>query len=302
MKKTVICHFYNEEFLLPWWLMHHKAIFDHGIMIDYASDDRSCEIIRELCPSWEIHPSRNEYFDGDKIDEEVMDIERELTGWRATLNVTEFLYGNTDHLDDRSEDTQYLITNYVFVDMQDPDKGSTELSHNTPLYEQRYWGYWDNANDGHELPAGTLSRMNRSIHNFPVKYTGGRHWPRTDCSFDDLVIFYYGYVDASDKGLERKAQIRFKTSEYAARKNPTTQMPPGARFELDDNGQVIVVGLDGTELNYLNYPGGWGTHHNYNKEQFIRQYKEDQQPMSKDMRNEIKNILEHNKRCTGQEW
>lgn len=300
MIKTVVSHFYNEEFLLPWWLQHHKHIFDHGIMIDYASTDRSCDIIRKICPTWEIRPSRNQFFDGDNIDQEVMDIERELTGWRATLNVTEFLYGNTDHLDDRSEDTQYLITNYVFVDMQDSDKGSIELSYDIPLYKQRYWGYWDNANDGHQLPAGTQSRMNRSIHNFPVKYTGGRHWPRTDYSFDDLVIFYYGYVDASEQGLNRKAQIRSRVSKFVGQ--VTHILPPGARFEEDENGGVKIVDANGIEINFHNRPGGWGTHHNYNKEQFIRQYKEDQQPLSKDMRKEIKNILEHNKRCTGQEF
>ena len=100
MKKTVVSHFYNEEHLLPWWLRQHKQIFDHGIMIDYASNDRSVEIIKEICPTWEIRPSRNEYFDPGPIDQEVMDIERELTGWRIALNVTEFLYGNLDLLDD----------------------------------------------------------------------------------------------------------------------------------------------------------------------------------------------------------
>jgi hypothetical protein len=300
--KTVVCHFYNEEFLLPWWLKHHRYIFDHGVMIDYASTDHSCDIIKELCPSWEIRPSRNKFFDAKAIDDEVIDIERGLNGWRIALNVTEFLYGNTDHLDDRSEDMQYFLTNYVFVDMQDPNKGTTELSHDTPLYEQRYWGYLDNRNNSDRMEKGSAHRMNRSIHNHPIAYPNwGRHWPDTTASFDDLVIFYYGHADAGEQGLERKAQIRFKISEYAARENPTTQMPPGARFELDDNGQVIVVGLDGTELNYLNHPGGWGSHHNYNKEQFIRQYKEDHQPLSKDMRDDIKNILEHNKRCTGQE-
>jgi len=73
--KTVICHFYNEEFLLPWWLNHHRSIFDHGIMINYHSTDRSVEIIRELCPTWEIRYSRNIDFHAEKIDLEVMDYE-----------------------------------------------------------------------------------------------------------------------------------------------------------------------------------------------------------------------------------
>ena len=73
--KIVLCHFFNEEHLLPWWLDHHKKIFDHGIMINYHSTDRSCEIIKEICPTWQIRPSRNEYFHPKDIDAEVMDIE-----------------------------------------------------------------------------------------------------------------------------------------------------------------------------------------------------------------------------------
>ena len=46
-QKTVLCHFYNEEWILPFWLKHHREIFDHGIMIDYNSTDRSVEIIRD---------------------------------------------------------------------------------------------------------------------------------------------------------------------------------------------------------------------------------------------------------------
>ena len=75
MKKTIISHFYNEEYLLPFWLKHHSKMFDHGILIDYNSTDRSVDIIREICPTWEIIDSRNELFDAVLIDKEVEDIE-----------------------------------------------------------------------------------------------------------------------------------------------------------------------------------------------------------------------------------
>jgi len=32
-------HIYNEEYLLPFWLKHHKKIFDHGVIIDNFSTD-----------------------------------------------------------------------------------------------------------------------------------------------------------------------------------------------------------------------------------------------------------------------
>ena len=211
--KTVICHFYNEEFLLPWWLKHHKAIFNHGIMINYGSTDRSVDIIKEICPTWAIVDTRNEFFDPILIDEEVMYIEKLLTGWRMCLNVTEFLYGNTDHLPDDSGFAQYFVGNYVFVDMEDPDKGQTILDHNYPLWKQRYWGYDDFANTGTGR-GSIMSRMNRSIHNYPVTYQPGRHFGGGAAqSFNDLVIFYYGWADASPRGMDRKSQIRHKTRE-----------------------------------------------------------------------------------------
>ena len=213
MQKTVVCHFFNEEHFLPWWLNHHKKIFDHGIMIDYHSTDRSMEIIREICPNWEIRYTRNEYFDSDVIDQEVMDIEKELEGWRMCLNITEFLYGNINYLGNITEPTQYFIGNYVFVDMEDDAKGPLTLSHDVPLHDQRYWGYEDTSGSGIRMPAGSMARMNRSIHNYPVTYTGGRHWPGTAKSFEDLVIFYYGYADISEPGLKRKTQIQKKISK-----------------------------------------------------------------------------------------
>lgn len=214
MKKTVVSHFYNEEHLLPWWLNHHKQIFDHGIMIDYHSTDRSMEIIREICPDWELRYTRNKYFDSTPIDQEVMDIEKGLEGWRMCLNTTEFLYGNIGHLDDRQEPTQYFIGNYVFVDMEDEIKGPLTLSHDVPLHEQRYWGYneIDPPRNGCRS-RGSMARFNRSVHNYPVKYTSGRHFSNTKRSIDDLVIFYYGWADISESGIRRKTQIKDKVSD-----------------------------------------------------------------------------------------
>jgi hypothetical protein len=211
-RKTVICHFYNEEFLLPWWCKHHKQIFDHGIMIDYRSTDRSVDIIKKICPDWEIVTTKNEFFDSTPIDAEVMEIEKKLEGWRIALNVTEFLYGNTDHLISKDEMTQFLIGNYVFVDMEDPAKGPTYLLHDYPLHAQRHWGFDPNTGDG-AMPGGAMRRTNRSIHNFPVQYKGGRHFGKTKRSFDDLMIFYYGWCYIKEQGIERKTQILPKIHE-----------------------------------------------------------------------------------------
>src|SRR4051812_48551649 len=91
MPLTVISHFWNEEFLLPYWLKHHYPLFDHGVLIDYASTDRSAEIIHELAPQWEVRSSANVWFDARDVDAEVMAVEREFNGWKVALNTTEFL-------------------------------------------------------------------------------------------------------------------------------------------------------------------------------------------------------------------
>ena len=279
MARVVICHFYNEEFLLPWWLAHHGPIFDHGIMINYGSTDRSCEIIKTMCPNWEIRPTRNQGFVPKDIDDEVMDIEAELTAnpprgswreyqpvgeqtWRIALNVTEFLYGNLERLHTKKmNQTQYILANYVFVDTLDPGT-SPPLTYDKPLHEQRYWGYFAPEHPQNPRPNGSPARINRSIHNFPIRYPDwGRHYPffDSDYMFDDLAIFYYGWADASPSGLKRKSQIQEK-----------------------------IPGLGG--------------HHVNTDEGFLVQLHNDHGVQSVDMRDRITTIIEHNRRCTGQNW
>jgi hypothetical protein len=89
---TVITHFHNEEYLLPWWINHHKKLFDYGIMINYGSTDRSVEICKELCPpNWKIIDSVNEDFEPNPLDKEVMVYENNVEGFKIALTVTEFL-------------------------------------------------------------------------------------------------------------------------------------------------------------------------------------------------------------------
>jgi hypothetical protein len=89
--RTVITHFYNEAFLLPWWLKHHVPLFDHGVLIDYDSTDASADICRTLAPHWQLVRSRNREFDTALVDFEVMRYEEATEGWKIALNITEFL-------------------------------------------------------------------------------------------------------------------------------------------------------------------------------------------------------------------
>lgn len=280
MKKVVLCHFFNEEHLLPWWLKHHRKIFDHGIMIDYASTDRSVEIIREHCPTWEIRASRNSNFSPKEIDDEVMDIEKEISPgdwnnenrqaicgdavWRICLNVTEFLYGNYDRLHDKKMNiTQYILANYVFVDMEDPGKEPIHLSHDRALHNQRHWGYFaPDYPEPNPTPHLSPLRLNRSIHNFPLRYPDiGRHFTfkESDYMFDDLVIFYYGHADVSEPGLKRKMQIQTKIH-------------------------------------------GLGGHHVTDAERCLAQVRQDHKAWAQDLNERIGPIIEHHRRITGEDW
>jgi hypothetical protein len=204
MKKTLISHFYNEEYMLPWFLSHHKQIFDHGVMIDYHSTDRSIEIIRKICPTWDIVTSRNLDFQADNIDTEVMEIEREIDGWKIALNVTEQMIGDYSILDD--EPKQWLIPTVFMVDTDRDNPVSQDL----PLYEQKHWGF-----SFRDSQRDFLERRSRSIHNVPVYYPPhntqecmgpGRHYHTYNT--DQLAIFYYGWCPFDEGGIARKLQIQ----------------------------------------------------------------------------------------------
>lgn len=203
MKKTILCHFYNEEYMLPWFLNHHKQIFDHGVMIDYHSTDRSREIIKELCPTWDIVTSRNLNFQADQIDTEVEELESSIKGWKICLNVTELMIGDYSILDDNPG--QYLLPSLFIVDCNRDQK----VTHNLPLYKQKFDGF------AFDTQQNFLERRARSIHNIPVHYPSqstvecmapGRHFNRANT--DKLVIFYYGWCPFDERGIARKLQIQ----------------------------------------------------------------------------------------------
>lgn len=208
MKKTIISHFYNEEYLLPWWLNHHKRFFDHGILIDYHSTDKSCDIIKEICPNWSIVKTNNKYFDSKTIDIEVTNIEKRIDGWRMCLNTTEFLVGDYSILDNLIDNRyRLMIGNYIFV-----DNINTYFSYDKPLYDQIKYGYHQNPMIGcNNLHRG--DRSLRSIHNYKIRYPnrGGRHFSGRE-STQNLIIFYYGYLLNIDQMIKRKLQIQNKMS------------------------------------------------------------------------------------------
>ncbi|HEX7380444.1 MAG TPA: glycosyltransferase, partial [Pirellulales bacterium] len=187
MKLTAITHVWNEAFLLPYWLRHHYAMFDHGVVIDYGSTDGTPELARQLAPNWEVRRSRNELFDAGLADQEVMEVERELTGWKIALNVTEFLCHDDlrgfvrQVTRDRPGVRGVWAKDVVMVDRpQDADEPLSAA----PLYFQKQFGYPGN---------GARSRL---LHCFPDgRYEVGRHTSGVLAKRPDeaLILAWFGW-------------------------------------------------------------------------------------------------------------
>ena len=216
--KLIISHFFNEEFLLPWWLEHHREKFDHGVLINYHSTDRSVEICRELAPDWEIVTSANEYFSALRCDFEVMQHEARFPeAWKIVLNTTEFLVGS--HLDDAitcaeaQNDLGISIPGAAMVDNQPeipPDPAR-------PLVEQKFNGFWESEfpMDRVQFPWFFARARTRLLHRYAFgAYTPGRHssmLPRlTAVPNTELGIWWYGYSPWTDDFVARKTQIQTK--------------------------------------------------------------------------------------------
>jgi hypothetical protein len=205
---TVFTHFYNEEFLLPYWLKHHTALFDHGVLIDYGSTDRSREIVHEFAPTWEVRPSRNECFDAVQCDREVMDVEAEFLGWKLALNTTEFVFHEDlrTHLErfeaQHPETPAIGIPSVVMVDrISERDAPVTD----EPLHFQRTHGYFDST-----LYWRRLRYLHREKDG---AYEMGRHGTgHRSIQSSDLLLLWFGWSPYACVKA-RKLQIQTRMSE-----------------------------------------------------------------------------------------
>jgi hypothetical protein len=91
LKLTVFTNVFNEEYFLPFWLEHHRKIFDHGVVYDWGCTDSSMEIVRKMCPTWEIIAAPIKFFDAFQNDIILMNKELKYDGYKMVLNTTEFL-------------------------------------------------------------------------------------------------------------------------------------------------------------------------------------------------------------------
>lgn len=226
----LIMHFYNEEYLLPFWIDYHKSLpLESVTLIDYHSTDKSMEIIKELAPSgWNVITSRNHNFDAENCDREVMDIESEFnTGWKLCLNTTEFLMVPKNANDILTYSTQGVMAHAcesVVITGNELDLVRF------PKSQKRMFKYPANIKEfllgfrrgvfGHRLTSGSLVRAPRYIHNSQNgQYSVGRHKTNLPTHQNNsMFICWAGYFPWNMKTLNRKLQIQTQIPESDSRR------------------------------------------------------------------------------------
>ncbi len=200
MKLILISHIYNEEYLLPFWLNHHKSIFDHGIIINYNSTDKSVSIIKEICPEWIILNSKNKYYTPHDVDKEVMYIETKIDYYKICLNVTEYLFCDGNIKD-------FLINkNNICIEI----KGISLLS-------KKHNNYYNPLNlkelfDGIEY-IDIITRSPRYLHSYkPLHYSVGRHSVSENIDIKSIPAYIgvFCYYPWNDNFIKRKTQQKTK--------------------------------------------------------------------------------------------
>ena len=216
--------------MLPWWIDHHKKLFDHGIMINYASTDNSVEICKQMCPPhWKIVDSINgNVFDPYTNDLEVKAYENMVDGFKITLTVGEFLFTPCP-LNDINKfmidnDLNYIKTWGVCMVDIDPHILPT---YDRPLIEQKHHGMIS----GYETPLSFILTQGHSwytdtfrywysryYHNEPFgKYSGGRHFVHSDenvFNSGDIFTLKYKYSPWNTNALERMKAYEIRKNEF----------------------------------------------------------------------------------------
>jgi nucleoside-diphosphate-sugar epimerase/2-polyprenyl-3-methyl-5-hydroxy-6-metoxy-1,4-benzoquinol methylase len=205
----LISHFFNEEFLLPYWIRHHAPMFDMAILIDYNSTDQSLEIIRREAPqTWKVVSSRNAQFEAALVDAEVADYEKMyLNAWKIALTTTEFLVHSNlrEMLAKKDQHNQTAAFRFRSFTMSGND--SIPLKRFTSLLKQRSQ-YTYNPLIKEEMFGNTL--YSRFIHCYPsVKYQPGRHMI-LDTAWEWVPIGFVAKYQLAPwpEIINRKLQIR----------------------------------------------------------------------------------------------
>jgi len=198
MKTTLLTNIFNEEYLLPFWLNHHKDMFDEIIIIDYNSTDNSIKICKSICPKCKIIKTRNQYFSAVEIDSEFMDIENTLEGIKIVLNTTEFLFCEKSIKDIFMNNTQPV--SYLINAVSPYSINSYNINNNYELFTNLF-------NDDIVFHA---DRFTRQLHNFSNgNYSVGRHSTHNpSIPTNKAHTIWLGYYPMNENLMKRKLQIQ----------------------------------------------------------------------------------------------
>jgi hypothetical protein len=240
-KTTLITNVFNEEYLLPFWLNHHKNMFDEIIVIDYNSTDKSIEICKSICPDCKIITTRNNCFAAEEIDKEIMDIENSIEGIKICLNTTEFIFCQSPLKEIFCNDTNPMS---YLIDVTSPySLNNYDIDNNYELFSKLL-----NTDIVYHK-----DRLTRQLHNFPNgKYHVGRHGTFNNYTPSSKAhIIWFGYYPMNDSLLKRKLQI--------AQNIPQTDKDKGYGFHhLFDKEKLLSINsekaLSGKSLKEINLP------------------------------------------------
>ena len=181
-KVGLVSHFRNEEMLMPFFILHHAPMFDHAILIDFMSTDRTSEIIEKYAPpSWKvIESTTGKIFDAILTDAQVMHWEDQYPkDWAIALTTTEFLiYDNfrQNLFSIQPNDSYPYVHRFHYLPMIGND--TQPLIHFSSLLKQRHQFYIDpTIKDGygrflHLNSVGTLYGPGRHQYSLKENSTG----------------------------------------------------------------------------------------------------------------------------------
>ena len=188
------------------WINFHKNKFDEGIIVDYNSTDNSLKIIQNMAPSWRIIQSRNSHFSAKEVDEELMEIEKSISGRRIILTSTEFFIGNP-----KSSGCEFTVVPSIELIC---GLGEIKMDLERPFHEQIFFGLSTEIRNPFRSrgnPKGRLFHNGLDIlQKSPVKYSLGRHYEVVN----ESPFLIYRVLDClvDEKMIDRQLQIQLRIS------------------------------------------------------------------------------------------
>lgn len=198
IKTTLLTHIFNEEYLLPLWLNHHKDMFDNIIIVDYNSTDRSIEICKIICPECVIIKTQNDCFGDEIVDREMMAIENQVEGVKIILNVTEFLFCEIpikNMFINHTSPISYSIKSISPYSIKNREITNDDYFFRTLLNDDVVFHY---------------DRKYRQLHTYPNgRYNVGRHRTNNETIPTFIAhIVWLGMYPMNENIMKRKLQIQ----------------------------------------------------------------------------------------------